>query len=69
MSAPSYRKAYPSDVSDEEWAFVAPYLTLMTEDAPQREHPLREVFNGLRCTGRLGRLDGPGWFPVAYDPK
>lgn len=24
------RKAYPGDVSDEEWAFVAPYLTLMT---------------------------------------
>ena len=42
------RKAYPSDVSDEEWAFVAPYLTLMREDAPQREHSLREVFNGLR---------------------
>jgi transposase len=41
------RKAYPSDVSDEEWAFVAPYLTLMSEDAPQREYPLREVFNGL----------------------
>jgi hypothetical protein len=38
------RKAYPSDVSDEEWALVAPYLTLMTEEAPQREHPLREVF-------------------------
>jgi hypothetical protein len=31
------RKAYPSDVSDEEWALVAPYLILMTEDAPQRE--------------------------------
>jgi hypothetical protein len=29
------RKAYPSDVSDEEWAFVAPYLTLLTEEAPQ----------------------------------
>jgi transposase len=42
------RKAYPSDVSDEEWALVAPYLTLMSEDAPQREHSLREVFNGLR---------------------
>ncbi|HEV2145965.1 MAG TPA: IS5/IS1182 family transposase, partial [Longimicrobiaceae bacterium] len=25
----SNRKAYPSDVSDEEWAFVAPYLTLL----------------------------------------
>ena len=24
------RKAYPSDVSDDEWAFVAPYLTLMS---------------------------------------
>jgi len=38
------RKTYPSDVSDEEWAFVAPYLTLMKEDAPQREHSLRQVF-------------------------
>ncbi|MGV3724213.1 MAG: transposase, partial [Actinomycetota bacterium] len=23
------RKPYPSDVSDEEWAFVAPFLTLI----------------------------------------
>ena len=42
------RKPYPTDVSDEEWAFVAPYLTLMTEEAPQRDHSLREVFNGVR---------------------
>src|SRR5688500_17904980 len=48
------RKAYPSDVSDEEWALVAPYLTLMTEDAPQRTHSLREVFNGLRWIVRAG---------------
>lgn len=48
------RKPYPSDVSDEEWAFVASYLTLMTEDAPQREHSLREVFNGLRNLVRGG---------------
>lgn len=48
------RKPYPSDVSDEEWAFVAPYLTLMTEEAPQREYPLREVFNGLRWIIRAG---------------
>ena len=39
------RKPYPSDLSDEEWAFVAPYLTLMKEEAPQRQHSLREVFN------------------------
>jgi transposase len=61
------RKAYPSDVSDEEWALVAPYLTLMTEDAPQRTHALREVFNGLRwlvragATWRLMPHDLPPW--------
>src|SRR5438105_12694655 len=48
------RKPYPSDVSDDEWAFVAPYLTLMREDAPQREHSMREVFNGLRWIIRTG---------------
>src|SRR3954464_4142511 len=48
------RKPYPSDVSDEEWAFVAPYLALVREDAPQRNHVLREVFNGLRWIVRTG---------------
>src|SRR3954467_1496194 len=48
------RKTYPSDVSDDEWAFVAPYLSLMSEEAPQREHDLREVFNGLRWIVRTG---------------
>src|SRR5919107_359605 len=48
------RKPYPSDVTDEEWAFVAPYLTLMDETAPQRRHDLREVFNGLRFIVRTG---------------
>lgn len=48
------RPGYPSDVSDEEWAFLAPYLTLMREDAPQRHHSLRELFNGLRYIARTG---------------
>jgi len=48
------RKAYPSDVGDDEWAFVAPYLTLMNEEAPQRVYSLREVFNGLRWIVRKG---------------
>jgi transposase len=50
----SNRKAYPSDVRDEEWAFVAPYLTLLPVTAGQREHSLREVFNGLRWIVRTG---------------
>ncbi len=64
------RKPYPSDVSDEEWAFIAPYLTLISEDAPQREHALREVFNGLRWIVRAGASwrmmpnDLPPWFAV-----
>ena len=48
------RKPYPSDVTDEEWDFVAPYLTLMSEDAPQRQHGLREVFNAMRWVVRTG---------------
>ena len=50
----SSRAAYPSDVSDDEWALVAPYLTLLREDAGQREHSLREVFNGLRYVVKTG---------------
>ncbi len=53
MSAIS-RKSYPSDVTDDEWAFVAPYLTLMTPDAPQRRHDPREVYNALRWIVRTG---------------
>jgi len=48
------RKSYPSDVTDDEWAFVAPYLCLMRDDAPQREHDLRDVFDGLRYLVRTG---------------
>ena len=64
------RKSYPSDVSDEEWAFCAPYLTLMKEDAPQREYALRELFNGLRwflragCPWRMLPNDLPPWYAV-----
>ena len=45
---------YPTDVSDDEWAFVAPYLTLMKAGAPQRVHSLRSVFNALHYVVRAG---------------
>ena len=69
------RKPYPSDVSDEEWAFVAPYLTLVREDAPQRTHDLREVFNALRWIVRAGASwrmlphDFPPWEAVYQQPR
>jgi transposase len=64
------RKCYPSDISDEEWAFVAPYLTLMTPDAPQRHHDLRDVLDALRWLVRSGAPwrylpgDFPPWAAV-----
>jgi transposase len=65
------RKSYPSDVSEEEWAFCVRYLTLMTEEAPQRVYPLREIFNALRYLVKMGGVwrmmphDLPPW-PVVY---
>jgi transposase len=64
------RKSYPSDVSDAEWEFLAPLLTLMREDAPQREHSLRDLFNALRyvvktgCQWRYLPHDFPPWTAV-----
>src|SRR5689334_25042106 len=37
-----------------EWALIAPYLTLLPEDAKQREYPLRKAFNGLRYIIKTG---------------
>ena len=67
MGMTKERKSYPGDVSDEEWGFCAPYLTLMKGDAPLREHPLRELYNGLRwfvragCPWRMMPNDLPPW--------
>ena len=61
------RRANPSDVTDEEWAFLLPYLLLVCEDSGQRQHPLRELFNALRyvvstgCTWRYLPHDLPPW--------
>lgn len=64
------QKGYASDVADDEWEFCAPYLSLMKEDAPQREYRLRDVFNGLRyivrsgCPWRMLPNDLPPWTVV-----
>src|ERR671916_1446348 len=57
------RKPYPTDVSEEEWAFVAPYLALVRADAPQRVHDLREVFDALRW---VVRAEAP-WRMLPHD--
>lgn len=63
-------KPYPSDASDAEWEFLIPYLTLMREDVPQRDFPMRELFNALRyvvktgCPWRFLPHDFPPWTAV-----
>lgn len=64
------RKPYPSDVTDVEWEFCLPYLALISPEARQRKHDLREVFNALRYMGRSGEAwrmlphDFPPWTAV-----
>ena len=68
-------RSYPSDVNDEEWAFCAPYLTLMKEEAPQRQHELRAIYNGLRwfvragCPWRMLPHDLPPWTAVQQQTR
>ena len=72
---PQERKPYASDVTDAEWEFCAPYLTLMDEKAPQREYPLRAVFDALRyfvragCPWRMMPHDLPPWRVVYEQTK
>lgn len=47
-------RSYPTDVTDEEWEFAAPYRTLMDPEARQRKYDLRLMFNALRWMARVG---------------
>jgi len=47
-------RPYPTDISDEQWAFAAPHLTLMDPQARQRKYDLRSMFNALRSMARAG---------------
>lgn len=72
MSSDPRRYCYPTDSTEEEWAFAAPYLTLLPEDAGQRRHALRASYDALRWIVRAGAAwrmlpgDFPPWH-VVYD--
>ncbi|SMB97170.1 transposase, IS4 family [Deinococcus hopiensis KR-140] len=48
------RRGYPSDVDDDTYLFLLPYLLLTPEDARQRKYPLREILNALMWVARTG---------------
>src|ERR687884_1664958 len=72
MTDSPHSYTYPTDTSEEEWAFAAPYLTLLPQTAGQRRHDLRAVYDALRWIVRAGapwRMlpgDFPPWHAV-YD--
>ena len=55
----SARKPYPSDVTDEQWALIGPFLDTWRADrvsvaGRQGEQDLREVVNAILYQNRTG---------------
>jgi Putative transposase of IS4/5 family (DUF4096) len=53
------RRAYPSDLSDEQWAVVGPFLDARKAKHPsvsghQGRYPLREIVNAIFYQNRTG---------------
>jgi transposase len=66
------RKAYQSDLSDEEWAFLEPHLPLPNATGRPKMHSAREILNAVffyvvrgGCAWRLL----PNDFPTAGRPS
>jgi putative transposase len=65
------RKAYPTDLSDEEWNYIEPHMPTPKGHGRPRTHSLREILNAtfyvLRsgCQWRMLPHDFPRW-PTVY---
>jgi transposase len=72
----SQRRAYASDITDEEWSYLDPLLPASkfgtARGGRPQEFPTREIVNGLRyvlrtgCAWRLLPHDLPPWWTVYY---
>jgi putative transposase len=66
------RKAYPSDLTDEQWAQLAPHLPKLQGPGAPRKVDLREILNALLylsrsgCQWRMLPHDLPPWETVYY---
>lgn len=65
-------KRYPTDLTDEEWVRIEPYLPPPAPTGRQREVDLREVLNAIRylvrtgCGWRMLPKDFPPWQTVYW---
>lgn len=66
------RPAYSTDLTDEEWEVIKPFLPPASAYGRQREIPLREIVNAIRyelrtgCAWRLLPHDLPKWQTVYW---
>lgn len=66
------RRAYLTDLSDEEYACIAPYLSPPSPRGRPRLHPLREILDGIfyivrsGCAWRLLPHEFPPWQTVYH---
>ena len=65
-------KRYPSDLTDEEWAAIAPLLPPRSKKGRKRKTDLREVVNAIRymvrsgCEWRMLPVHFPPWQTVYW---
>jgi transposase len=66
------RRAYPSDLTDEQWELLAPLIPEPSLDGRIPELPRREIVNGILyvlrsgCPWRLVPHDLPAWGTVYW---
>lgn len=58
---------YPSDVTDEEWSYIAPLIPPARRGGRKREADMREVLNGLRYV--LGTGCQWRYLPKEFPPR
>jgi putative transposase len=61
------RRPYPTDLTDKEWALIAPYVPTATPGGRPEQYPKREILDGIvyllrgGCAWRLRPHDFPPW--------
>jgi putative transposase len=66
------RKTYPTDLSDEEWSYIEPYLPAPKAPEQPRLHTLREILDAIfyivrsGCAWRLLPHDFPPWKTIHH---
>jgi putative transposase len=67
------RKPYPTDLSDQEWALLQPYVPETKRGGRPEKYPKREILNAIfyivrgGCAWRLLPHDFPPWQIVYHD--